>query len=208
MLTVLSAALLLTIELLRSVPAWWRVRTQHSAAGLSPVSLGVLAGTGAGWLTVALLVHSLPALLATALWLVFHLLLCAVTVRAARATVRPLLLSAALSLLATALSALLGAALGSVTDALGLLLAGATVAYSLPALLAGLRSETTAGLSVLALSANSVEGGLYLIAGVGFGGIAPAGTATLAYRLFGTLALCTNAPRLARVGTRRLRHLP
>jgi hypothetical protein len=52
------------------------VRRLGTVAGVSLVATGVLAGSATGWIAVAVLTSSWPALVATVAWLVFHLLLC------------------------------------------------------------------------------------------------------------------------------------
>jgi len=101
-------------------------------------------------------------------------------------------------------SAAIGIALGDVATALAIAIGIASAAYSIPALVRGMLSKSTAGLSLISLSTNALEGAIYFIAGLGLGGIAPHGTMITAYVLFGGLALCSNVPRLIRTSSRRL----
>jgi hypothetical protein len=77
------------------------------------------------------------------------------------------------------------------------------VSYSLPALVSGMTSATTSGLSVTALSINVAEGAIYLVAGLGLGGIAAVGHPIAAYVVFGAVMLSSTVPRLVRTGVRR-----
>lgn len=88
--------------------------------------------------------------------------------------------------------------------ALGLAVIVASAFYSLPALYRGMRSTTATGLSLMSLTVNSVEGGIYFVAGIGLGRITRYGDPVLAYAFFGGLALISNIPRLIRAGYRRV----
>jgi hypothetical protein len=201
---VLSGAVLILIELARSVPAWLRVRRTGSADGVSAMSVGILAGTGPGWIAVAVMADSPAAAIATVVWLVFHLMLWHAVSGAAPRTARPIAVAAVLSLVMTGLVALVGYVFGHLQEALGVAIAFASAAYSIPALFSGMTSVTTAGLSIISLSVNSMEGAIYLIAGAGYGGISPAGHIVLGYIFFGGIALLSNVPRLVRTSIRRL----
>lgn len=89
----------------------------------------------------------------------------------------------------------------------GLAIGATTVAYSLPALVTGMTSPSTSGLSLSALVVNSLEGAVYAAGGLGLGGVAPAGQVVLGYVLAGGAALPANIPRLLRVSLRRLHGL-
>jgi hypothetical protein len=58
------------------VPALLRVQRTGASDGVSGLSLGVLAGTGLGWLALAVLVQSWWVLAANSLWIVIHAFLC------------------------------------------------------------------------------------------------------------------------------------
>jgi hypothetical protein len=200
----LTGGALVGIELARSVPAWLRVRRTRRSDGISPVSVGVLAGTSPGWIAVAVIVDSPAAAIATALWLIFHLMLLREVARISPSTVRAIAYTASLSAVGVAAAAIVGLAVGDVARALGISIGFAAAAYSIPALVRGMRSESTAGLSLVSLSTNALEGAIYFVAGLGLGGIAPRGEFITAYLLFGGLALSSNLPRLARTSARRL----
>lgn len=195
---------LVVIELTRSVPAWLRVRRTRRCDGISPVSVGVLAGTSAGWVAVAVMADSPAAAVATVLWLVFHLLLLREVVRLRPAATRVIIYTTVLSLLGIAAAAVDGAVVGDVVTALGIAIGFASAAYSLPALISGMISKSTAGLSVVSLTVNALEGVIYFVAGMGLGGIAPSGRYIVAYLIFGGIALVSNVPRLIRTLLRRL----
>jgi uncharacterized protein with PQ loop repeat len=201
----LLAGLALTaIELGRSVPAWLRVREAKSGDGISPVSIGVLAGTGAAWIAVAVLADSVAAAVATVVWLVFHIMLWREVTRFEPSMNRTIACTASVSLVATGFVAFIGHLTGHLNAALGAEIVAATVSYSVPALFRGMRSRTTAGLSLISLLVNSIEGAIYLVAGVGLGGITPPGKTVPTYALFGGIALASNIPRLIRSGYRRV----
>src|SRR5690349_19799678 len=126
---VLSGAVLILIELARSVPAWLRVRRTKSADGLSALSVGVLAGTGPGWIAVAVTAHSPAAAIATVLWLSFHLMLWREVARVAPSSARTIAWSSALSFVGTAVVAAIGYAVGHLQGALGVTVAVASGAY-------------------------------------------------------------------------------
>ena len=204
---ILTGTILIGIELLRSVPAWLRVRQSKRTDGISAMSTGVLAGTSPGWIAVAILAGSPGAALANTIWLVFHLLLLHEVVRAGPGTARTIGRATALGFLGVVVAGAVGAAVGDPASALGIAIGIAAAAYTIPALVRGMRSPSTAGLSLVSLSTNTVEGSIYLVAGAGLGGIAPAGTPIAAYLLFGGLAVLSNLPRLVRVAWRRARGL-
>lgn len=76
LLGILAGLGLLAVEVTRSVPAIMQVRKTRSSDGLSPASLGVLAGTGLGWIVLSILVGSPWVLLANALWITLHVIFC------------------------------------------------------------------------------------------------------------------------------------
>jgi hypothetical protein len=198
---------LVGIELARSVPAWLRVRRRRDLGGVSPVSTGVLAGSATGWMAVAVLTSSWPALVAISVWLVFHLLLCREIGRVDRPAARRVVASAGWTQLAVVVVGAIGTVLGRPAEALGVAIGATTVAYSLPALVAGLTSASTAGLSLPAITVNALEGAVYAAAGLGLGGVSPPGQPVLGYVIAGGAALLANVPRLVRVAIRRIRGL-
>lgn len=204
----LAAALALTaVELGRSVPAWLRVRRLRTVAGISPIATGVLAGSATGWIAVAVLTASWPALVATIVWLVFHLLLCWELREVNRPVYIQVLRAALITQAAVIIVGVVGVLVGYPSEVLGAAIGAATVAHSLPALITGMTSVSTAGLSVSALLVNSLEGAAYTVGGLGWGGVAPAGEVVLGYILSGGALLIANVPRLARVTYRRVRQL-
>ncbi|HEX9229675.1 MAG TPA: hypothetical protein VF885_24020, partial [Arthrobacter sp.] len=72
----LAGPVLIAVELIRSVPALRRVQRTRTSDGVSGVSLGVLSGTGLGWLALAVIVQSWWVLAANILWIVIHAFLC------------------------------------------------------------------------------------------------------------------------------------
>lgn len=199
-----TGGVLIVIELARSVPAWLRVRRTRRCDGISPASVGVLAGTSAGWVAVAVITDSPAAAVATVLWLVFHLLLMKEVVRVRPAATRVIIHTIVLSLLGMAAAAVVGAVVGDIATTLGIATGFASAAYSLPALISGMISKSTAGLSIISLTVNALEGAIYFVAGMGLGGIAPSGRYIVAYLSFGGIALASNVPRLIRTLLRRL----
>jgi hypothetical protein len=157
-----------------------------------------------GWVAVAVMADSVAAAVATILWLALHFVLLQEVVRVSPTTKRPIAYATALSLIAMAVAAATGAVLGDTATALGITIVVASAAYSLPALVWGMISKSTAGLSLISLSVNAVEGAIYFAAGVGLGGIAPNGHSIKAYVGFGGVALVSNVPRLVRTSLRRL----
>ena len=203
----LSGGGLIALEFTRSVPAWLRIRRSRSTAGISAISTGVLAGSSLGWITVAVLAHSPAAAVATVVWLVFHLLLWREVALLKPEIVRRIAVAAMVSLSTLGLFAIMGMLLDNMQESLGIAIGIATAAYSLSALVTGKTSRTTSGLSVISLAVNSFEGVIYLLAGVGYGGIAPVGPVILGYVIFGSAALLSNGPRLCRTCWRRVRRI-
>jgi hypothetical protein len=198
-----TGALLVAVELGRSLPALKQLRNHRSSDAVSPESIAVLAGSGAGWVLLAWLLGAWPVLIATLLWLILHAGICIMVWRVSPAKrtrmLRTFLITAAAFAAATML---LSPHLG-VAAALGVTLGIATVIDSAPALVEGMRSGTTRGLSVLSLSVNTAEGFVYLA--IGFGWVISAGDpgSLTGYILYGTVSLITNIPRLIRVTIRR-----
>jgi uncharacterized protein with PQ loop repeat len=201
---VIGGGALIAIELTRSLPAWLRVRRKRRTDGISPLSIGVLAGTSPGWIAVAVLSMSYAAAIATIIWLVFHLLLMKEVMAVSRRLSRTIILTSVISTLVVILATMVGLIIGDIATILGITIAFASAAYSLPALITGMTSKSTAGLSLISLSTNALEGAIYFCAGMGWGGIAPPGQHIVAYLLFGGSALLSNVPRLARTALRRL----
>ncbi|MCX4451246.1 hypothetical protein OOK50_33120 [Streptomyces sp. NBC_01789] len=199
----ISGTALVVIEVARSVPAWLRVKRTRSGHGISPVSMGVLAGTGPGWIAVAVLAQSVAAAVAGVVWPVFHGLLWREVAKAEPAMNKTIVSATLFSFAAIGLVTIVGLGTGYMEPALGSALVIASACYSLPALYRGMKSPTTTGLSLVSLAVNSVEGAIYFVGGVGMGGITPYGHPVLAYIFFGGLALVSNLPRLARAGARR-----
>lgn len=206
-IVILLTLTLVAIELARSLPQWLRIRRTGSIDGLSVESIAILTATGIAWIPLASLTHAIPALIATSIWLLLQIAI-AWQVLATAPNTRAVFLRYGFSSLAITIAIILVAnMLNLLLPALTVLLTIINIAYAAPALFKGLTSKTTNGLSLINLSVNSVEGALYLVAGLGLGGIAPTGTPIIAYIVFGTVALISNLPRLARVLYRRAHKL-
>lgn len=202
-----TGGLLIAVEIFRSVPALLQVRKHQSSDAVSPESIAILAGTGIGWVVLASILQAWPVLLATILWLVLHLLVCRevwkVSPDKRTRMLRTFLLSSAAFFSVTAvLFPLLG-----LTTALGLVLGVVTVLDSAPALIEGLRSATTKGLSILTLMVNTTEGLIYLAIGLNLVTITEKPGSVIGYSLYGVISIISSTPRLARVMSRRCRGL-
>jgi len=199
---------LLLVELGRSVPAWLRVRRTQSVDGYSAVSQGILLGTAPAWLLVAVIEGAPWIFAATALWAALHVALVAEGFRVDPAFGLRALRVGGVSLATAGVAALVGATLfDSLGLALGLMVVAATAGYSLPALVAGMRSASTRGLSVIELGINVFEGVVYVLAGLGVVALVASSQGALSYVLFGAVAVVSNAPRLVRTSYRRVRGL-
>lgn len=206
-LGILTGLGLIAIELARSVPAIFQVRKTKSSEGLSPSSLGVLAGTGLGWITLAVIVNSPWVLAANVLWIVLHIILCIEVARIdpgkrKRIFNAGLVTAVGILFLTFRLEQLMPFA-----DALGLLLAIAMVVYAIPATFAGLTSESTRGLSAISLSVNGIEGVIYLCSGMGWIALSDSKGPVWGFVLFGVVSIVSNGLRLSRVAYRRARGL-
>lgn len=192
---------LITVEVLRSVPALRQLRRSRSIDGVSPASLGFLCGAAGGWLSVGVLSGQWWMFAASAVWTVFHFWICwtvwRISADAGRRIVRVGLLSAVgFGVAAAALSSFV-----PWVDAIGYVIAAGTLAEAVPALVAGMRSVTTAGLSWLALAVTTVEGVVYVVVGAG-------DQPVIGYLWYGVIIIATTGPRLGRVLWRRVRKLP
>lgn len=204
-LGILTGLGLIVIELARSVPAILQVRKTKSSEGLSPSSLGVLAGTGLGWVTLAVIVNSPWVLAANVLWIVLHVMLCIEVARVdpdkrKRIFNAGLVTAVGILFLTFRLEQLI-----PFEDALGILLAIAMVFYAVPATLAGLTSKSTRGLSTISLSVNGIEGIIYLCSGVGWIALSNSHGPVWGFVLFGIVSIVSNGLRLSRVAYRRAR---
>lgn len=203
MLGILAGIGLLAIEIARSVPAIVQVRKTKSSDGISPSSLGVLAGTGLGWIVLAVLVGSPWVLLANVLWIVLHVWLCHEVSRISPDKSKGIIHSSILSAVVFSTATFLTQLLIPLQDALGLLLAAAMIFYAVPATYAGLTSSSTRGLSLLSLSVNAIEGAVYLCAGFGWLSMHSHDGNVWGFILFGVISILSNGLRFTRVAYRR-----
>jgi len=197
-LGVLAAVGLLFVELLKSLPANLRVHRTGSAEGYSDVSLGILLGVAPGWILLGILSHAPAVTVACVLWTVLHLALCVQMARVRPAGARRLWSSAVATWSLLAVIVLAGATGGNAAASLGAAIALSTLLYGWPALVAGMRSPSTLGLSVMTLGLKTAEGMIYLVAGLGVGLLSPAGHFVLGFFAYGVLAIGYNAPVLVR----------
>ena len=203
----LAGLALIAVELVRSVPALLRVRRTGTSDGVSGVSLGVLAGTGLGWLALALLVQSWWVLAANILWIVIHAFLCREVARTETRKRREIVLAGAGSAAALAVATIGARFFMPVQDALGLMLGVSTLFYAVPAAYEGLASASTRGLSLLSLGVNTLEGGIYFLAGIAVLKIAEAGDPVFGFAFFGVVSIASNGVRFVRVAYRRIKRL-
>lgn len=203
LLSILAGLGLLAVEVTRSVPAILQVKKTRSSDGLSPASLGVLAGTGLGWIVLAILVGSPWVLLANVLWITLHVILCREVSRTDPQKHRGIVESSIVSAAVFALVVFGVQFLIPLQDALGLLLAAAMVFYAVPATYAGLTSVSTRGLSLLSLSVNAVEGVIYFCSGTGWLNMNRHDGPVWGFILFGMISILSNGMRFTRVAYRR-----
>ncbi len=203
MVALVVGVVLLMIELFKSLPANLRVHRARSADGHSEVSLGLLLGVAPGWILFGVLSHAPAVAVACAVWSVLHLLLCVQVAALRPAKMRRLWLSALSTAAVLTILVMVGSLTSQAENAVGLAIALSTLVYGWPALLVGMRSSTTSGLSSMSLAMKTAEGGVYLLAGLGLGLLAPSGHFVLGFASFGVLAIVCNAPVLARTLHRR-----
>lgn len=199
--TAVAGLFLIVVEVARSAPELRRVLAHRSSDGLSGSSLGILAGTGAGWIVLAVMLEAWWVLAANLIWFGFHLVVCFAVAKVSAAKTRPMVVNALVSAAIVPAVVLAASPWLSTVAALGLLLGASGLVYGVPALIEGLRSATTRGLSAIALSVNVAEGIVY--AAVGAGLISLAGGTVAGYLFFGVVAVACNLPRLIRVLWRR-----
>ena len=203
----LAGLALIAVELLRSVPALRRVQRTGTSDGVSGLSLGVLAGTGLGWLALAVIVQSWWVLAANILWIVIHAFLCREVARTEARKRREIVLAGAGSAVALALATVGARLFMPFEDALGLVLGVSTLFYAVPAAYEGLASASTRGLSLLSLGVNTVEGTIYFLAGIAVLRLAEAGDPVFGFAFFGVVSIASNGVRFVRVAYRRIKRL-
>ncbi|RKR12758.1 hypothetical protein [Arthrobacter oryzae] len=203
----LAGMVLIAVELIRSVPALLRVRRTGASDGVSGMSLGVLAGTGLGWVSLAAIVHSWWVLAANVLWIVIHAFLCREVARTEARKRREILLAGVGSAVVLALATIGARFFIPVEEALGLTLGVSTLFYAVPAAYEGLASASTRGLSLLSLGVNTVEGSIYFLAGIAVLRIAEAGDPVFGFAFFGVVSIASNGVRFVRVAYRRIKRL-
>lgn len=203
----LAGLLLIAIELVRSVPAYLRVKNTGSSDGVSAASLGVLAGTGIAWIVLAVAVNAWWILAANVIWLTIHLMLCWEVCRIDVIKRKKFISSTVTSVIVFATAVLVAAMFIPLHDSLSIMLGLSALFYAVPAVYEGMKSKTTRGLSIIALSVNAVEGLVYLLAGFSIVHLASTGSPVLGFIFFGVIAVLSNGARLTRVTYRRIRKL-
>ncbi|RKS72807.1 hypothetical protein CLV35_3058 [Motilibacter peucedani] len=206
--TVSAGALLVTLELMRSVPTWLRPRRTRCRQGISNTAIGLLAGSGPGWIVLAATTHAAPAAAATSVWFVLHLALWREVHLVDRRCLKPTLSAAAASGAAVAVGWVAGLAVHRAAMVTGATLGTITLTCTALAVRTAFRAPTTTGLSATALAVGTTEGVVYLVGGAGLGGVLPTGTCSAGYLFFGLMALAANGPRLARVALQSMAATP
>lgn len=202
-----SGLLLVVIELIRSIPAYLRVKNTGSSDGVSAASLGVLAGTGVAWIILALSVNAWWVLTANVLWLTIHVMLCWEVCRIDRIKSKKFISSTLIAVIVFAVAVAIASFYVPVKESLSIMLGLSALFYAVPAVYEGMISKTTRGLSMIALSVNGIEGLVYLLAGFSIVNLASADSPVLGFIFFGVIAVLSNGTRLTRVMYRRIRKL-
>ena len=203
----LAGLALIAVELIRSVPALRRVQRTGASDGVSGLSLGALAGTGLGWLALAVIVQSWWVLAANMLWISIHAVLCREVARTADRKRREIVLAGAASAVALALATIGAGLFMPVQDALGIMLGVSTLFYAIPAAYEGLASASTRGLSLVSLGVNTLEGTIYFLAGIAVLRIAETADPVFGFAFFGVVSIASNGVRFVRVAYRRIKRL-
>ena len=198
---------LILVEAGRSLPALWRVWKHRSSDGVSPESLGVLAGTGLGWPVMAVLIGAWWVLAANILWLILHLTWCALVAWSSPAKRVRMVRSAALAAVALAVAVVILNTRMGTADSLGLALGASAVLFCAPVLIEAMTSSTTRGLSIWTLAVNTCEGAIYLAAGIGLLAVSERETSVAGYTFFGVVSVIAWLPVLVRVLWRRAHQL-
>lgn len=204
---ILAGLLLIIIELIRSIPAYLRVKNTGSSDGVSAASLGVLAGTGVAWVVLAISVSAWWILAANVLWLTIHLMLCWEVCRIDQIKRKKFISSTMASVIVFAVAMLVAAFFVPIRESLSIMLGLSALFYAVPAVYEVMISKTTRGLSMIALSVNAIEGLVYLLAGFSIVNLASADSPVLGFIFFGVIAVLSNGARLTRVMYRRFRKL-
>lgn len=207
MSTAFAGLLLIGVEFVRSLPALRRIRRTGVSHGVSGTSLGILAGTGVAWLVLAILVQSWWVLAANGIWIAIHVLLCREVSRSSIDKKRKILFSAIISTVVFSIVTFAAQFFMPLPDAIGLVLGVSTLFYAVPAVREGLTSVSTQGLSLLSLGVNTIEGGLYLLAGTAILPLAGVTGPILGFVFFGIVSLISNGTRFVRVSYRRANRL-
>ncbi|HEX9225334.1 MAG TPA: hypothetical protein VF885_01605 [Arthrobacter sp.] len=203
----LAGVALIVVELIRSVPALRRVQRTGASDGVSGLSLGVLAGTGLGWLALAVIVQSWWVLAANMLWIAIHAVLCREVARTAARKRHEIILAGAGSAVALVLATIGAGLFMPVQDALGIMLGVSTLFYAVPAAYEGLASASTRGLSLVSLGVNTLEGTIYFLAGIAVLRIAETADPVFGFAFFGVVSIASNGVRFVRVAYRRIKRL-
>lgn len=206
-ITSLLGLSLIVIEISRSLPELMRVKHAHSVDGLSTTGQGVLLGTIPVWIAVAIIEGGPWILAAGIVWVIFHSLLVQASYSVDKQFGRKVFRTALISAAITYPTVIIVGTAMSFSFILGVFLIAATAAYSFPALIAGLKSVTTKGLSVLSLAINTFEGLIYTAGGLGLITLTSGEGITVSYMMFGLIAALSNGPRLVRTSYRRLNKL-
>lgn len=204
---IIAGISLICIELIRSIPALLRVKNTVNSDGVSGTSLGVLAGTGLSWIFLAFLIQSWWVLAANIIWLGIHLALCREVSAISSGKKKQILITSAISAGVLILASIAGYAAGGLIPTLNVVVSLTAVFYGVPALYEGLTSTTTRGLSVIALSVNSIEGFIYLLSGLGILVLASNDDTIAGFIFFGVISIVANGLRLVRVIYRRIKGL-
>ena len=203
------AAILVVIQVTFAWNSIQRIRKTRSAEGQSLIGQSLYFGTIPGWITLAVLAGSPTFMISYTVWsigmcgIMFYIL----THHSNPHRWRVFSTAASCSLLGSFGIGLVWSRYGDFIDGLGVATNLIDLAYVLPALVAGLTSKTTLGLSPVALSMVVLSAILHLLAGAGIGFLVPHNDVVIGLLLFGVIALTHSVPILIRVCYRRLKKL-
>lgn len=153
--TLIAALAMVSLEIMRGVPQPYKLLRTKSTAGVSPASSAVVAVLAAVWLFYAIINKAWAATASG----VFAFVFCTSTAVLVGhlTTPRLVLLPAVVTTCSLAVVVAAAARLGFTEEVTAAVIVGGTFAYGIPRLIAGLRSESLAGVSMLYLGINVAD---------------------------------------------------
>ncbi len=165
--TFAAALVLVCLEVVRGVPQPYKLLRKGTADGVSPTASTIIAALSAVWLFYAVTNRAWASAASGLVALVFCTGTAVVVGRLTSA--RRSLMTALVAGVTLAAIVAVGAFLGLRDELMSVIIVGGTVAYGLPRVVAGLRSESLAGVSMLYLGLNVADALAFGVYGAAIG---------------------------------------